>query len=284
MLQGKTPLLIALVLGLLAALISASAITSAERRVRDGWDPVKVLCAAVDVTEGDELGEESVKTCDMPSKVVTDSFIRQDGEADNVSQVIGQRVLVPLKAGDPILYSHFESQRDFALSEAIPTKGRAIAVEVEEKAAVAQWIRPNDHVDVIGSFRDPETNEMVTVTLLENLIVLATGKLTGMTVYATEEDKKYSHVVLLTLPQEAEILTLGQETGTLTLTLRNPRDLERNEERKGKTDAKSLLTGEQSELFKKRASTFQSTTIDIIRGGSRSRESGAGTAEVPTTP
>lgn len=284
MLQGKTPLLIALVLGLLAALISASAITSAERRVREGWDPVKVVCASADVSEGDELTDESVTTCDMPSKFVTDSFIRQEGDSDNVSQVIGQRVLVPLKANDPILYSHFESQRDFALSEGIPTKARAIAIEVQDKSSVAQWVRPNDHVDVVGSFRDPESHEMVTVTLLENLIVLATGKITGMTVYASEEDKKYQHVVLLTLPEEAEILALAQESGTLTLTLRNPRDLETgDEERKKKTDAATLLTGRQSELRRKRETTFQQPTVEVIKGGVRSRE-GGGAAGVPISP
>src|SRR5690606_39815163 len=34
----------------------------------------------------------------------------------------------------------------------------------------------SDHVDVLATFRDPGSQEMVTVTLLHNVVVLATGR------------------------------------------------------------------------------------------------------------
>lgn len=275
MLQGKYPLLVALVLGLFAGVVAYSAIKSRERAVREGWDTKRVLCATVDIVEGTELDEDMIAVCEMPERFVTDSFIIvPEGDREGLIMPYGQRVLVPLRPRDPILYSHFESQRDFTLSEMIPAKGRAMALEVTEKNSVAQWIRPNDHVDVVGTFRDPETREMVTVTLLQNIIVLATGRITGMNTYIPEEDKRYNHVIVLVLPEEAEILTLAQETGTLTLTLRNPEDLEKKEDdRKYKVDGKSLLTGERTAaLDAKRVKTFQPQGVEIIRGSQSQRQ------------
>ncbi|MFL5293424.1 MAG: Flp pilus assembly protein CpaB, partial [Myxococcales bacterium] len=60
------------------------------------------------------------------------------------------------------------------------------------------------------------------------------------------------------LPEEAEILTLAQETGTLTLLLRNPDDLDFQEKRTG-VDQKQILTGE-------RAAELQQKRIVIIKG------------------
>lgn len=277
MLQGKYPLLIALALGLLAGVIAYSAIKARERAVREGWATTRILCASQDVTEGVELDENSVATCEIPEKFVTESFIKVGDDNEPAMMPIGQKVLVPLKAGDPILYSHFESQRDFSLSESIPTKARAIAIELAEKGSVNQWVRPNDHVDVVGTFRDPETRELIAVTLLQNLIVLATGRISGMSIVVNEDDRRYSQVVLMALPEEAEILALAQESGTLTLTLRNPKDLEIEPVRTTKTDGKTLLTGERTALLSTiRKTTFQ--TVDIIRGTSRQKEGGGGGA------
>jgi len=268
-LSGKNPLLIALALGLLAGATAWGAIRSREQKVRDRWQTVNVLCAKVDVAEGTELTESMVAFKEMPATFVTESFIRTDehGAVERHSPV-GQRVMVPLKAGDPILASHFESARETDLASLITPKGRAVTIDVQEKNAVGLWVRPNDHVDVIGSFRDPETSQLKTVTLLQNVVVLATGRITANTTFVPDEDKKFQTVTLLVLPEEAEILTLAQETGTLTLLLRNPDDLDYQEKRMV-VDQKSLLTGERAgELQQRRYKTIQ-----IIRGNKSTHES-----------
>jgi pilus assembly protein CpaB len=275
MLQGKYPLLIALVLGLLAGLIAYSAIKAREAQVRKGWETRRILCAKTDIVEGTDLDEEMIEICEIPEKFVTDSFIQVPEGDEEGSSVMpyGQKVLVPLKRGDPVLFSHFESQRNFTLSESIPAKARAIAIDVREQASVNQWVRPNDHVDVIGTFRDPNTRELVAVTLMQNIIVLATGHYSGMSVLQTDEDKKYSQVVLLTLPEEAEILALAAESGQLTLTLRNPKDLDvgDTDQKKQKTDTNTLLSGERSDALRKiRQTSFQS--VEIIKGSTGTKE------------
>ena len=274
MLSGKNPLLIALGLGLIAGLVAYSAIKAKEREVKKGWETVKILAANVDIPEGTELDHEMVAAKDMPVRFVTDSFIRiEDDNTSKQELPFGQRVLVPLKAGDPVLVSHFESNREAEFSTMINQKGRAVTIDVQEKQAVGLWVRPNDHVDVVGTFRDPESHEMKTVTMLQNVVVLATGKVNANTTYVPDEEKRYQTVTLLVLPEEAEILTLGQEQGTLTLLLRNPADLDYQEKRTI-LDAKSLLAGDRTgELQAKRYKTIQ-----IIRGNKSSANESTGVA------
>ena len=52
MLSGKNPLLIALALGLAAGVVAWLSIKGKERKIKDRWQTVNVLCAKVDVPEG----------------------------------------------------------------------------------------------------------------------------------------------------------------------------------------------------------------------------------------
>lgn len=285
MLQGKYPLLIALVLGLMAGAIAYSYIQAKDKEVRAGWDVKRILCAAQDIDEGTPLDESMVDVCEIPDKFITDSFmVVKDTEDKDTLVPYGQKVIVPLKKGDPILVSHFEARRELALSEAIPVKARAISLSVQEKSAVNQLIRPNDHVDVVGTFRDEDGKELIATTVLQNIIVLATGHTTGTTTTPAEEDKRYTHVALMVLPEEAEILALAEEAGTLSLTLRNPKDLGVQDVGGEKTTLKTLFTGEKEKIAnEKRSNGIQAAPIDIIRGG-KSDEQSVRPAVAPAPP
>jgi pilus assembly protein CpaB len=134
---------------------------------------------------------------------------------------------------------------------------------VKGTTGVGGWMRPNDHVDIIGSFKDPQTNEPVAVTLMQNVNVLATGKITGTTNVnlIPESERAYGHVSLMVLPEEAEILTLAQELGGLTFTLRNEDDLDVLEQR-GRATLNTLLSGERTKVLQMK----RFNTIQVIRG------------------
>ncbi|MFL5320480.1 MAG: Flp pilus assembly protein CpaB, partial [Myxococcaceae bacterium] len=152
------------------------------------------------------------------------------------------------------------------LSAKVPKRGRALTLEAQGTAAVGGWVRPNDHVDVIGSFRDPDTNESVAVTLLQNVVVLATGKITGTTNVnlIPEAQRDYNNLSLLVLPEEAEVLTLAAELGSLTFSLRNEDDVDILEER-GRSTIKTLLSGERTRVLQER----RNMVIQVIRGSSK---------------
>ncbi len=270
MLKGKTPLIVALVLGLLAGVVAYSAIKKKESDVRRGWNLVPVVVASQDIPEGTVVTFDMISQRSVPEQFVTSSVVKPD----SASYVVNQKVLVPLQAGDPLLWSQFETTKAAErLSTKVQKKGRAITIEAKATTAVGGWIRPNDHVDLIGTFRDPQTDEQVSVTLLQNVIVLATGKITGTTNVnlIPEGQRNYSDISLLVIPEEAEILVLAQELGNLTLSLRNEDDVDIIEER-GRATISTLLSGERTRVLEKKRQEI----IQIIKGSSAEKSAATG--------
>ncbi len=261
LLKGKTPLLVALGLGLLAGVVAFSAIKKREADARRGWNLVNVMVAEQDIREGSIVTSEMISSRPVPEQFVTSSVVKPDA----ASYVLNQKVLVPIQAGDMLLWTQFETIRAERLSSRIQRRGRAISIDVSKKSSVGGWIRPNDHVDVIGTFRDPSTNENVAVTLLQNVVVLATGKMTGTTNMSLvpEGQRDYSNVTLLLIPEEAEIVTLAAELGSLSLSLRNDEDVDPIEER-GRATVHTLLSGERTKSNQQRRQQM----VQIIRGES----------------
>jgi pilus assembly protein CpaB len=270
MLKGKTPLIVALVLGLLAGVVAYSAIKKKESDVRRGWNLVPVVVAAQDIPEGTIVTLDMISQRSVPEQFVTSSVVKPD----SATYVVNQKVLVPLQAGDPLLWSQFETTKAAErLSTKVQKKGRAITIEAKQVTAVGGWVRPNDHVDLIGTFRDPQTDESVAVTLLQNVIVLATGKITGTTNVnlIPESQREYNNVSLLVIPEEAEILVLASELGNLTLSLRNEDDVDIIEER-GRATISTLLSGERTRVLEAKRREI----IQIIKGSSENRAAAGG--------
>lgn len=261
MLKGKTPLLIAVILGMLAGAVAWQGIKRKEKEVKAGWNLVPVIVANQDLAEGTVITYEMVSQRPIPEQFVTSSIVKPD----SASYIIGQKVLVPLQTGDPLLWSQFETSKAAEkLSTIVQKKGRALTLDVSgSRMSVGGWVRPNDHVDIIGSFRDPGSGDQLAVTLMQNVVVLATGKITGTTNInlLPEGERDYQTLSLLVLPEEAEILSLAAELGSLTVTLRNPEDIDVQEER-GRATIQTLLTGERMKALQ----TLRYRTIQVIRG------------------
>lgn len=257
MLKGKTPLIVAVILALIAVVVAWQAIRMREQEVTRGWQLQDVIVASSDIQPGSFLSNDSVAVDKMPRKFIYESVL----VPADMEVALGREVVVPIKRGEPIHWYQLQGIRSLErLSKAVRKRGRAISMDVNERSAVGNWVRPNDHVDVLGTFRDPNSNQMVAVTLLQNVIVLATGGLTAAT-QTTRSESSYSTVTLLVLPEEAEILVLAQELGSLYLSLRNAEDISLFEER-ARTTIQTLLTGERVKKLQERR--YQ--TIQIIRG------------------
>ncbi len=255
-----TPLALAAGLMLVGFGVAFSALQREAANVRSGWNLVPVLVASVDLSEGTVVSLEHLSQRSVPEQFVTASVVKPD----SASYVVGQKLQFAVAAGDPLQWSQFDSARAMEhLASRIMMRARALAVEVRGTAAVGGWIRPNDHVDIIGSFKDPQTSEQVAVTLLQNVNVLATGKLTGTTNVnlIPESERSYGHVSLMLLPEEVELLVLAQETGNLTFTLRNEDDLDVLDER-GRATINTLLAGERTKVLQQK----RFNTIQVIRG------------------
>jgi pilus assembly protein CpaB len=243
MFKGKTPLIVAAVLGLVAGLLAYNTVRRQQQSLLDRWQTVPIVVANRDLVEGTAIDLDMVARSEMPSQFVTSSVLRPE----QVERVLGQRLAVPLKAGDPIQWNQFRTEGQFErLSSIVRTNGRAISLGISGPNGVAGWVRPSDHVDILGTFQDPKDDKMVSVTLMQDVVVLATGEITS-TSSVTKLDKRerdYSTVTLWVMPEEAEILSLAAELGSLRLTLRNATDLG-SLTSQGRTTRETLFSGER---------------------------------------
>ena len=112
---------------------------------------------------------------------------------------------------------------------------RAVSIPVSSVTSVSGLIRPNNFVDVIGTFHFPDARgdsslDTVTMTILQRVKVLATGTDIG---YASQNGaqnsaapvaRSYSTVTLELTPKEVEMIIFAQQKGTLTLSLRSYED------------------------------------------------------------
>jgi pilus assembly protein CpaB len=219
-----------------------------------------VVVANQEVAQGTVIGREMIALREIPRQFVTGSMVKPD----SYSLVIDQPVLTPLQKGDPLTWHHFAAIREGeGLGDKIRQKTRVVTIEATNRTSVGGWIRPADHVDVIGSFRDPQSNEDVAVTLLQNVIVVATGKVSGTSPSGVgAAARPYDTVSLEVIPEEAEIVVLASQMGELTLTLRNRSDSDVLADR-GRSTIQTLLSGERTRVLHERRRQI----IEIIRGG-----------------
>jgi pilus assembly protein CpaB len=265
MLKSRTPLVVAIVFALLAGVVAFLAVQRRGIEISQRWEPVPVLVARDRLASGTELGPDNLQRGLMPRALITKSVVTLE-DHQRVS-VFGRKLALPMEPGDVLLYSHVLTKTgEQHLAEAVQQKGRAVSIRVSPESAVHHWVEPADRVDIVGVFRDPKSGELVSMTMLQNVIVLATGRIGGQTNrrLLSETEQGYDTVTLHVLPEAAEMLVLAQDLGTLYLTLRNPEDTEINDLGSSKTTMQTLITGERS----KRLSTTQSKIfkVEIIRG------------------
>lgn len=256
--RGRLPALLPLALGLLAGALAWATLHARTVEATAGWELEDVVVASGALVAGQVVGDEDLARRAMPARFVGASVLRPD----QVRLVVGQRLEAPVQPGEPLLWTHFAlADGAGGLARTVQARGRAVTVQVGEAASVGGWVRPNDHVDVLSTFRDPQSHELATTTLLQNVLVLATG--------TPDDPGSRGAATVLVLPEEAELLALAQQMGSLSLTLRNPDDLEIRDDR-SRTTARTLLTGERTAELQRR----REATIQVIRGKVRGGSGG----------
>ena len=93
MLKGKAPLLIAVILAALAAVMVHSVMSKKEAEVRKGWNLTPIVVAAMDIEEGQTITMDMMSRHMIPEQFVTSSVIKPE----SANYVDGQKVLVPIQ-------------------------------------------------------------------------------------------------------------------------------------------------------------------------------------------
>ena len=114
-----------------------------------------------------------------------------------------------------------------SLSVKTPVGKRAITVVVDRIFAVGGFVSPGDYVDIITHLsapanpNDPKGAQGITVTLFQNVLVLAVGNnMQPGTGYEAQQNATSIPITFALNPQEANLLSFVQQHGNLQLALR----------------------------------------------------------------
>ncbi len=231
-------LIIAVISGVAAMLLTRIYIQRKEAALNKQYEMVDVIAAKKDIPLGTLLTKEMVgdtlKLTSVPKRSTTGRNI----VADQIDILTGRKFQNTVLMNSPVLWSDIvgDEQKGGNLASMIQESERAVSIPVDITSSVTGLVEPNDHVDILGTFTFPSTKgdpqlDVVTLTVLQNVTVLATGKETSRTLMDTamrgvvRRAGSYSTVTLLVTPKEAEMLVFAMQKGRLTLTLRNAGDV-----------------------------------------------------------
>ena len=229
-------LTVALVAGVAAAVLTHFYLSARNAEVNElkssinrRFGTMDVLCFNHDLPGGTplakaDLGVKSVPAIGMRGQALT---------VENVADVIGRKTLIAHRRGDVLFWSDVEggNPAESGLSADVKRQMRAFSINCSGAASVSGMVKPNDHVDVIGTF-DFEAKSggknFVTCTILQNVLVLATGQRTAKSRgrdLSPSGNVNFSTVTLEVTPREAEMLAFANEIkGRIMLSLRNRND------------------------------------------------------------
>jgi pilus assembly protein CpaB len=214
---------LALACGTIAAIGINQVLASRNQPTTANGPTESIFVAMTDVDMGAQLNSENVKLEPWPRDKVP------AGALTKLEDLDGLRVRTRVFAGEPILAPKLLSRNanGSSASEMIPTGFRVVAVKVDDVSSTSSLIKPGDRVDVLVHLRANQStgvHETATRTLLQNISVFAVNEVfqrpdeidTGAIVART--------VSLLVTPDQAELVTLATELGTIRLVLRSIED------------------------------------------------------------
>jgi pilus assembly protein CpaB len=195
-----------------------------------------VVMAADDILVGAKLEAHDVHVVTLPQSAVP------PGAFSGTSQVLGRGAILPISKGEFILPSKLAALNAGAgLPSMIPPGMRAVSVRVNDVVSVAGFVQPGTRVDVLATGNQGGGNERQTITVLENVAVIAVGG--SLLERLTGGEQNAPVITLLVSPDDAQKLALASQEGRIQLALRNPLDTKKGGI--GATRTSSLYPGDK---------------------------------------
>lgn len=194
-----------------------------------GGEPEEVLVAATELEPGTRLTAANLAMRKLPKQYIHPQAVRWSERINLIGIPVGGRI----QQSQSILWTDFETGRSGAagggsLSSKIPKGQRAFTIPVDTQSSHAGMLRPGDRVDLLGTFARG-SNEFATVTLLQKVLVLASGDIlvsqTGPSP-ATTGPRTFNSLTVAVDLEEAELLAFSVQRGPISVALRAPDDLE----------------------------------------------------------
>jgi pilus assembly protein CpaB len=219
--KAVIPLGLALVLGLVAAMLVRNAMARRSQAPSASSNLVTVVTAKDDVSPGKALTLLDVTTAKLPADAAPTHVF------SDPNQLVGRVVTTQLIKGQTILDTLLaDNGTGDGLQALIPPGMRAVTVEVNEYSGVGGMLQPGCRVDLISILRDDKARTSVARTILENIKVTAIGRATAppKQVDGQPLPPPANSITLLCTPKQAQTLELASQTSRPWLELRSPRD------------------------------------------------------------
>ena len=232
----KKLLFAAMIVGVLAAVLLFVYVEQMNKKhVDEIGNKVNVVVASRNIPAGTQLEKGLMTINEVPEKYLPPNPIMEE----NADLFLGGTITVNVQAGQYIQTSDFarsEISRD--LSGKVPTGERAMSLPVDAISGISGLLKPGDRVDILGTFPVTDEDQLVpggngqksvgyvTMALLQNVTLLAVGQQLSEVNAQSNGRAGYSTVTASVTNKEAELLTIAQTRGKLTLLLRNMDDIE----------------------------------------------------------
>jgi len=222
---------------------------------------VSVAVAAADLPWGTKLEPEMIKTLPyLKESIPPGSFL-------DTESLKGRVVISPLRQNEPILECRLapDSVTTGGISAIVKPGKRALAVKGDKVIGLSGFIKPGNWVDVLVTITNPLNKRKMTKTVLENILVLATG----IEIEENKEGGKPNPVDVYTLevtPKEGEKLSIAATEGKVHFALRNVIDKEIV-----LTNGASI-SGILASFSPKKKPAGKTFTVEVIEGGKMTKK------------
>jgi pilus assembly protein CpaB len=224
-------IVLAVFFGFAAFLLTQYQIRLAREKALGAAKDIVLIKVKRSLTQGEKVEVSDIES--FTTKRFLDSG-QVEVEWRDKNSVIGRKLNSSLIKGEVIKWYQLDedySAKKEGLAGIIPMGLRAISIAVDTTSSVTGLVKPGQHVDIIGTFHFPDmkgdkTLDTITLTVLQNVIVLATGTQLASASSApkTASTKGYNTVTLSLTPREVEMIIFASQKGKLTMSLRHFED------------------------------------------------------------
>ena len=227
--RQKTLLLLAVVFGIVAFALTYQQLEAEKRRIRGDSEKVLLIRVTRNMVEGEVIREGDLAKTEVDRKRDS-NLVSRELEWKEVASVVGRELDTSVSANQLLQRTDLKplTQRH-GFNGVVQQGWRAVSIPVDPVSSVNNLVQPNDNVDVIGTFRFPDVRgdaslDTVTLTLLQDVKVLAVGNRWGSRSIDPTGSRSYGTVTLQLHPDEVEMIIFASQKGKLMLSLRNFED------------------------------------------------------------
>lgn len=193
--------------------------------------------------------EADMRWVAWPADSASSALIRRSEFPNGLEETTGSLARSSFLGGEPIRREKLiKTDGSGFLSAILPAGMRAVAMSIDTRGASSAggFILPNDRVDIIRTFRDDESSRAggvdvhMSETILTNIRVLAIGQ--NIQERNGEKVVTGETATLELTPAQAEMITLAQKIGHLSLALRSLADANQTQDAPRSDRAESALT------------------------------------------